>query len=166
MYAFWSFAYNNVFDFLSAIYIPIISDQSKSNTLQKIKFSLSSWLSQIKKRKSLLYNSIVLICSEITSQKKIHLTIFFYLSIKKALEDFLHDNRDSSHKHTKRWGSTPHHLNCFIDFPHHRVIFQCWHASILFLSYQYVTWLKNIWAPILKLLPLHTIFLCQCEKVF
>lgn len=33
MYAFWSFAYNNVFDFLSAIYIPIISDQSKSNTL-------------------------------------------------------------------------------------------------------------------------------------
>lgn len=103
-----------------------------------------------------MYNSIVLICSEITSQKKIHLTIFFYLSIKKALEDFLHDNRDSSHKHTgKRWGSTPHHLNCFIDFPHHRVIFQCWHASILFLSYQYVTWLKNIWAPILKLLPLH-----------
>lgn len=50
MYAFWSFAYNNVFDFLSAIYIPIISDQSKSNTLQKIKFSLSSWLSQIKKK--------------------------------------------------------------------------------------------------------------------
>lgn len=97
MYAFWSFAYN----FLSAIYIPIISDQSKSNTLQKIKFSLSSWLSHIKKRKSLLYNSIVLICSEITSQKKIHLTIFFYLSIKKALEDFLHDNRDSSHKHTE-----------------------------------------------------------------
>lgn len=101
MYAFWSFAYNNVFDFLSAIYIPIISDQSKSNTLQKIKFSPSSWLSHIKKRKSLLYNSIVLICSEITSQKKIHLTIFFYLSIKKALEDFLHDNRDSSHKHTE-----------------------------------------------------------------
>lgn len=101
MYAFWSFAYNNVFDFLSAIYIPIISDQSKSNTLQKIKFSLSSWLSQIKKKESLLYNSIVLICSEIMSQKKIHLTIFFYLSIKKALEDFLHDNRDSSHKHTE-----------------------------------------------------------------
>lgn len=48
-----------------------------------------------------MYNSIVLICSEITSQKKIHLTIFFYLSIKKALEDFLHDNRDSSHKHTE-----------------------------------------------------------------
>lgn len=33
MYAFWSFAYNIVFDFLSVIYIPIISDQSKSNTL-------------------------------------------------------------------------------------------------------------------------------------
>lgn len=48
-----------------------------------------------------MYNSVVLICSEITSQKKIHLTIFFYLSIKKALEDFLHDNRDSSHKHTE-----------------------------------------------------------------
>lgn len=48
-----------------------------------------------------MYNSIVLICSEITSQQKIHLTIFFYLSIKKALEDFLHDNRDSSHKHTE-----------------------------------------------------------------
>lgn len=165
MYAFWSFAYNNVFDFLSAIYIPIISDQSKSNTLQKIKFSLSSWLSQIKKRKSLLYNSIVLICSEITSQKKIHLTIFFYLSIKKALEDFLHDNRDSSHKHTEAMRLYAPSLK-LLYFPHHRVIFQCWHASILFLSYQYVTWLKNIWAPILKLLPLHTIFLCQCEKVF
>lgn len=66
-----------------------------------MKFSLSSWLSHIKKRKSLLYNNIAILCSEITSQKKIHLTIFFYLSIKKALEDFLHDNRDSSHKHTE-----------------------------------------------------------------
>lgn len=66
----------------------------------------------------------------------------------------------------KRWGSTPHHLNCFIDFLHHRVIFQCWQASILFLGYQYVTWLKSIWAPISKLLPLHTIFGISANKIY
>lgn len=81
---------------------PLISDQSKSNTLRKMKFSLSSRLSQMKKkeekfvvqqhRNTMLWNHV---------SKKIHLTIFFYLSIKKALEDFLHDNRDSSHKHTE-----------------------------------------------------------------
>lgn len=96
MYAFWSFAWLLISHLYSHNFW---SEQIQHITEDKI-LSHPDYL-RLKKRKSLLYNSIVLICSEITSQKKIHLTIFFYLSIKKALEDFLHDNRDSSHKHTE-----------------------------------------------------------------